>query len=146
VSLDPFRLERGIAMKIQCGKERPSRKGRAEWFTGNVWIDEIAVGAEPSRMRAFRVSFEPGARTMWHTHPLGQVLHVLTGTGLVQLEGQPVQEIHPGDTVSIEPNERHWHGAGPATTMVHLALQEADAQGVDVVWLEPVTDQEYAAK
>jgi quercetin dioxygenase-like cupin family protein len=133
-------------MKIQASKDRPSRKARPEWFTGNVWIDEIAIGAEPSRLRAFRVSFEPGARTAWHTHPVGQVLHVLTGTGLAQSEGQPIQEIHPGDTVSFAPNERHWHGAGPSTTMVHLALQETDAQGVDVVWLKQVTDQEYTAK
>ena len=133
-------------MKIQTSKDRPSRKARSEWFTGNVWIDEISVGAEPSRLRAFRVSFEPGARTAWHTHPVGQVLHVLAGVGLAQSDGQPIQEIHPGDTVSFAPNERHWHGAGPVTTMVHLALQEADAQGVDVVWLESVTDQEYTAK
>jgi quercetin dioxygenase-like cupin family protein len=132
-------------MKIVTSKERPSRKGPAEWFTGNVWIEEIAVNPEPSRLRAFRVSFEPGARTAWHTHPVGQTLHVLTGSGLVQLAGQPVREIHPGDTVSIAPNERHWHGAGPGITMVHLAIQEADAQGVDVVWLEQVTDKEYAA-
>jgi quercetin dioxygenase-like cupin family protein len=133
-------------MKIVSSKDRSSRRGRDDWFTGNVWIDEISVGAEPSRLRAFRVSFSPGARTAWHTHPVGQVLHVLTGTGLVQLDGQPVQEIHPGDTVSIAPDERHWHGAGPDTTMVHLALQEADAQGVDVVWLEHVTDEDYGAK
>jgi quercetin dioxygenase-like cupin family protein len=132
-------------MKILAGNERPSRKGPSEWFTGSVWIDEIAVAAEPSRLRAFRVSFEPGARTAWHTHPLGQVLHVLAGSGLVQHEGQPVREIHPGDTVIIAPNERHWHGARSGSTMVHLALQEADANNIDVVWLEPVTDQEYAA-
>jgi quercetin dioxygenase-like cupin family protein len=133
-------------MRIVTSSERPSRKGPAEWFTGNVWIDEIAVGAEPSRLRAFRVSFQPGARTAWHTHPVGQVLHVLTGSGLVQLDGHPVREIRPGDTVMIAPNERHWHGAGPGNTMVHLALQETDAQGVDVAWLEQVTDQQYSAK
>jgi len=132
-------------MKIVSSKDRASRKGPTDWFTGNVFIDEIAVGAEPS-LRAFRVSFAPGARTAWHTHPVGQVLHVLTGTGLAQSEGQPVRAIHPGDTVSFAPNERHWHGAGPGTTMVHMALQEADAGGVDVVWLEHVTNQEYAAK
>jgi quercetin dioxygenase-like cupin family protein len=133
-------------MKILRSKDRSTRKGPAAWFTGSVSIDEIAVGVEPSRLRAFRVSFEPGARTAWHTHPVGQTLHVLTGSGLAQLEGQPIQEIHPGDTVLIAPNERHWHGAGPANSMVHLALQEADAQGVDVVWLEPVTDREYTAR
>jgi quercetin dioxygenase-like cupin family protein len=133
-------------MKILSSKARASRKGPVAWFTGNVFIDEVAVGAEPSRLRVFRVSFEPGARTAWHTHSVGQTLHVLAGSGLVQLEGQPVQEILPGDTVMIAPNERHWHGAGPGNTMVHLAMQEADAQGVDVVWLEPVTDGEYTAR
>ena len=133
-------------MKIVTSAERNSRKGPADYFTGSVWIDEIVVGAEPSRLRLFRVSFEPGARTAWHTHPVGQVLHVLTGSGLVQLEGQPVRAIHPGDTVVIAPGERHWHGAGPRNTMVHLALQETDAHGGDVVWLEQVTDQEYLAQ
>lgn len=133
-------------MRILSSKERPSRKGPSEWFTGTVWIDEIAIGNEPSRLRVFRVSFEPGARTAWHTHPVGQTLHVLTGSGLVQLKGQPVREIHPGDTITIAPNARHWHGAAANHTLVHLAIQEADAQGVDVVWLEPVTDQEYRAR
>jgi quercetin dioxygenase-like cupin family protein len=133
-------------MEIVSSKDRPSRKGPAEYFTGTVWIDNIVVGVEPSRLRANRVSFEPGGRTAWHTHPVGQVLHVLTGSGLVQLEGQPIQQIHPGDTVMIAPGERHWHGAGPVNTMVHLALQEVDAQGVDVVWLEHVSDAEYAAR
>ncbi len=133
-------------MKILTAHERPSRKGPADYFTGNVWIDEIVVGVEPSHIRSFRVSFEPGACTAWHTHPVGQVLHVLTGSGLVQSEGQPVRQIHPGDTVVIAPDERHWHGAGPQNTMVHLALQEVDAHGVDVAWLAHVTDAEYCAK
>jgi quercetin dioxygenase-like cupin family protein len=133
-------------MKIVSRKERPSRKGPADWFTGSVWIDPIVIGEDPSRLRANRVSFEPGSRTAWHTHPVGQTLHVLTGFGLVQLEGQSIQEIHPGDTVMIAPNERHWHGAAPNNTMVHLAIQEADAKGVDVVWLEQVTEQEYSAR
>jgi len=96
-------------------------------------------------MKVNRVSFEPGARTAWHTHPVGQGLHVLSGLGRVQLKGGPVQEIRPGDTVWIEANELHWHGAAPRCTMVHLAMQEADETGVDVVWLEHVTDEEYAA-
>jgi quercetin dioxygenase-like cupin family protein len=132
-------------MKIVTSKDRATRKGPADWFTGNVWIDEIVVGAAPSRLQAARVSFAPGARTAWHTHPVGQTLHVLTGFGLVQLEGEPIQEIHPGDTVMIAPNERHWHGASPTNSMVHLAMQEADAQGSVVVWLEHVTDEEYLA-
>ena len=133
-------------MKIVSSKDRASRKGEADWFSGNVWVDEVAVGAEPSRVRLFRVSFEPGARTAWHTHPLGQVLHVLTGSGLVQKEGEPIQEIHPGDTVMIEPDARHWHGAASGNTMVHLAMQEVDEKGVGVVWLDKVTDAEYSAK
>jgi quercetin dioxygenase-like cupin family protein len=133
-------------MKILTTGERTSRKGPEEWFTGGVWIDDIAHGEEPSRVRLARVSFEPGARTAWHTHPLGQVLHVVSGSGLVQLEGEPVQHIHPGDTVMIAPNERHWHGAGPHNTMVHLALQEANEEGVQVTWMEHVTDAEYSAE
>lgn len=132
-------------MKIVSSKDRPSRKASPDWFTGPVWVDEIVVNPEPSHLRAFRVSFAPGARTNWHTHPLGQTLHVLTGHGLVQFEGEPIREIHPGDTVSIAPHERHWHGAAANHTMVHLAIQEADARGVDVVWLEQVSDEEYNA-
>ena len=132
-------------MKIVSSKDRPSRKASPDWFTGPVWVDEIVVNPEPSHLRAFRVSFAPGARTNWHTHPLGQTLHVLSGLGLVQLEGEPIREIRPGDTVSFAPHERHWHGAAANHTMVHLALQEADAKGVDVVWLEQVSDEQYNA-
>jgi len=135
-----------VAVEIVKSKDRTSRKGEASYFTGNVWVDEIAVGAEPSRVRLYRVSFEPGARTAWHTHPLGQVLHVLTGSGLVQKEGEPIREIYPGDTVMIEPGARHWHGAAAGSTMVHLAMQEVDDKGVGVTWLEKVTDAEYGAK
>lgn len=132
-------------MKIIASKERRTRQGPPEWFTGTVWLDEIVVGAVPSRLRSFRVSFSPGARTAWHTHPVGQTLHVLSGNGLVQLKDGHVCEIHPGDTVIIAPDELHWHGASPNHSMVHLALQETDANGVDVVWLNLVTDAEYAA-
>ena len=104
-------------MKILTNEMRSCRRGPEEWFTGTVWLDEIVIAA-PARMKAFRVSFEPGARTAWHTHPLGQALHVLTGMGLVQLQGQPAQAIRPGDTVWIEPGEVHWHGAAPGHTMV----------------------------
>ncbi len=131
-------------MKILTNEMRSCRRGPEEWFTGTVWLDEIVIAA-PARMKAYRVSFEPGARTAWHTHPLGQALHVLAGMGLVQLQGQPAQAIRPGDTVWIEPGEVHWHGAAPGHTMVHLAMQVADADGVDVAWLAPVSDQEYAA-
>ncbi|HWZ58797.1 MAG TPA: cupin domain-containing protein [Gemmatimonadaceae bacterium] len=132
-------------MKILTTDQRGCRQGPAEWFTGTVWIDEIVTGTSPSRLNSARVSFEPGARTAWHTHPRGQALHVLSGIGRVQLAGHPPQVIRPGDTVWIEANERHWHGAAPGRTMVHLAMQEADDQGVAVVWLDHVTDAEYAA-
>ena len=131
-------------MKILTSEMRGCRRGPEEWFTGTVWVDEIVIAA-PARMKAFRVSFEPGARTAWHTHPLGQALHVLSGVGLVQLQGQPAQAIRPGDTVWIEPGEVHWHGAAPGHTMVHLAMQVADANGLEVNWLAHVSDQEYAA-
>ncbi len=132
-------------MKILTSEMRGCRRGPADWFTGTVWVDEIVIAPAPARMKAFRVSFEPGARTAWHTHPLGQALHVLSGVGLVQKKGEPAQAIHPGDTVWIEPGEVHWHGAAPGHTMVHLAMQVADANGVDVAWLAHVSDEEYAA-
>ena len=133
-------------MKIVASSEKSSRKGPPEWFTGTVWFDEIPTNAEPSRVRSLRVSFEPGARTAWHSHPLGQVLHVLSGSGLVQSKDQPVRRIHPGDTVVIAPDEIHWHGAAPENTMVHLALHEANSEGVHVTWMEKVSDAEYAAE
>ena len=133
-------------MKILPESERNCRRGPEGWFTGAVWIDEVVMGAPPSRLKANRVTFEPGARTAWHTHPVGQALHVVSGVGLVQLKGEPVQPIRPGDSVWIEAGELHWHGAAPGRTLVHLAMQEMDEQGVDVVWLEHVTDQEYAGR
>jgi quercetin dioxygenase-like cupin family protein len=132
-------------MKILTTGMRKCFKGPAEWFTGTVWIDEIVTGAPPSKFNANRVSFEPGARTAWHTHPMGQALHVVAGLGRVQLKGRPPQEIGPGDSVWIEAGEEHWHGATAGRTMVHLAMQEADEHGIAVVWLEHVTDAEYSA-
>jgi quercetin dioxygenase-like cupin family protein len=132
-------------MKILTDGMRGCRKGPEAWFTGTVWIDEVVTAAPPAKFKAARVSFEPGARTAWHTHPVGQALHVMSGLGRVQLKGQPVQEIRPGDTVWIEAGELHWHGADAGHTMVHLAMQEADEHGVDVVWLEHVTDAEYSS-
>jgi quercetin dioxygenase-like cupin family protein len=120
-----------------------SKRGPAEWFTGAVWLDEIAAGPNGSRVRVVRVSFEPGARTAWHTHPEGQLLHILAGAGRVQKAGGDVVEIFPGDTVWFEPGERHWHGAAPNRFMVHLAVQQADATGNQVTWLEHVTGAEY---
>lgn len=130
-------------MKILGSDARPSRRGPEAWFTGIVWIDELLAAAAPSRTNAARVSFSPGARTAWHTHPRGQALHVLLGTGWVQLKGQPAQKIAPGDTVWIEAGEVHWHGAAEAHTMVHLAIQEMDDTGTAVLWMEHVTDAEY---
>jgi quercetin dioxygenase-like cupin family protein len=130
-------------MNILSAEARATRRGSQDWFTGTVWLDEIAANPAPARLRAFRVAFEPGARTAWHTHPLGQVLHILSGVGRVQCLGYPVQTLRPGDTVLIDPGEKHWHGAAPQHSLVHLALQEADITGKDVVWLEHVTDAEY---
>ncbi len=132
-------------MKILASGERNSGKGPAAWFTGTVWIDEVVTGAAPSRLKANRVSFEPGARTAWHTHPMGQALHVVAGLGRVQLKGEPVREIRPGDSVWIEAGERHWHGAAPGSTMVHLAMPETDDRGLNVEWLDHVPDEAYRA-
>ncbi len=133
------------SMKVLTSEMRGCRKGPEAWFTGTVWLDEVATACAPSRGQANRVAFEPGARPAWHTHPMGQALHVRSGVGLVQLQGEAAQTIRPGDTVWIEAGELHWHGAAPGHTMVHLAIQQADADGVEVVWLEHVSDEEYAA-
>jgi quercetin dioxygenase-like cupin family protein len=130
-------------MKIFTSESRASKTGNPAYFTGAVWLDEVVANAAPSRLKALRVSFAPGARTAWHTHPLGQTLHVLAGTGLVQLAGQAPQLMRTGDTVSILPNEVHWHGATATQTMTHLAMQETDETGTDAVWLLQVTEEEY---
>jgi len=114
----------------------------AEYFTGTVRQDPVIEAADPARVRAVSVTFEPGARTAWHTHPLGQTLIVTAGRGLAQTWGGPVREIRVGDVVWFPPGEKHWHGAAPETAMVHLAIQEAlDGKAVD--WLEHVTDEQY---
>ena len=120
----------------------PSRPGPADWFTGTVRIDALFNPASPDRVQGAHVTFEPGARTAWHTHPLGQTLIVTSGLGLVQRQGGPVEEIRPGDVVWFEPGEKHWHGASPATAMTHIALQEVQ-DGKVVDWLEHVSDAEY---
>ena len=130
-------------MKIVSGEDRPTRQGSPEWFTGTVWVDDIVVGAAPSRLHALRVSFAPGARTAWHTHPVGQTLHILSGVGRVQRAGGPVLVVRPGDTIQFEPGEKHWHGAAPEQAMVHLAIQERDAEGSEVAWFERVADRDY---
>jgi quercetin dioxygenase-like cupin family protein len=127
-------------------RNRPqTTSGPAEWFTGRVFIDGIEPTDADSRVRAFRVHFSPGARTAWHTHPHGQVLHVTDGVGLVARRGGPVEEMRVGDTVRIEPGEDHWHGADATHFMTHLAIHEASAEGVDAAWGEHVTDEEYGA-
>ncbi len=129
-------------MDIRLSGSAPSRRGPAGSFTGTVWQDPIIEAPEPARIRAGRVSFEPGARTAWHTHPLGQTLLVLSGLGRAQTWGSPIREIRPGDVVWIPPGEKHWHGASPTSAMVHIAMQEA-LNGVHVEWLEHVTDAQY---
>jgi len=121
----------------------PSRRGPAEYFTGTVRIDAPFAGTDGARVSGATVTFEPGARTAWHTHPLGQTLIVTAGVGRVQKQGEPVQEIRPGDIVWIKPGEKHWHGAAPQCAMTHIAIAEAQ-DGSVVTWLEHVTDEEYA--
>lgn len=125
----------------RCG-ETASRRPPADWFTGNVWQDPIVEAPEPARVRAALVRFDPGARTNWHTHPLGQTLHVTAGCGLIQKLGGPIETIRAGDSVWIPPGVKHWHGAGPTTGMTHLAIHEA-LDGKHIDWLEPVTDDQY---
>jgi quercetin dioxygenase-like cupin family protein len=131
-------------MDIKRAGSRPSAKGPAEYFTGTVRMDPVIEAPDPSRLRAVIVTFEPGARTAWHTHPLGQTLLVISGLGCAQKRGGPIEEIRPGDVVWFAPGEKHWHGASPATAMCHLAIQEAlDGKAVD--WLEQVTDEEFVS-
>jgi len=131
-------------MNITRAGSQPSNKGPADWFTGTVRVDPLFTAPAPARAAGARVTFEPGARTAWHTHPLGQTLIVTDGLGLVQREGGPVEEIRPGDVVWFPPNEKHWHGASPATAMAHIAIQESlDGRAVD--WMEKVTDEQYGA-
>lgn len=132
-------------MEIKTVGSRPSKRASADYFTGTVWQDVIVETPEPARVRALRVSFEPGARTTWHTHPLGQTLYIVAGVGRVQAKGGPMREVRPGDTVWFAPGEVHWHGAAPDVGMVHIAMQEA-LNGVTVEWGEPVSDEEYKAK
>jgi quercetin dioxygenase-like cupin family protein len=120
----------------------PSIKGPSEWFTGQVRIDQMFSPPDPARISIAHVTFEPGARTAWHTHPLGQTLIVTSGCGRVQREGGPIEEIKPGDIIWFAPDEKHWHGASPTTAMSHIALQEK-RDGTSVEWMDHVTDQDY---
>jgi quercetin dioxygenase-like cupin family protein len=129
-------------MDIKRAGSRPSGKGSADWFTGTVRIDPLFEVHDPARAAGNAVTFEPGARTAWHTHPLGQTLIVTAGCGWVQREGGPIEEIRPGDVVWFEPGEKHWHGATSTTAMTHIAIQEA-LDGKAVEWMEKVGDEEY---
>jgi quercetin dioxygenase-like cupin family protein len=129
-------------MDINRSGSRPSGKGPAEWFTGTVRIDPLFEAPEPARARAASVTFEPGARTAWHTHPLGQALIVTFGLGWVQRWGGPIEEIRPGDVIWFAAGEKHWHGATPRTAMTHIAIQEA-LNGKPVDWMEHVSEEQY---
>ena len=129
-------------MDIKRSGSQPSTKGPVDWFTGTVRIDPLFQANSPARAVGASVTFEPGARTAWHTHPLGQTLIITGGSGRVQRERGPVEQIHPGDVVWVPPGERHWHGASPTTAMTHIAIQEAlDGKVVD--WMEKVSDEQY---
>ena len=131
-------------MDIHVSGSRPTRRAPKENFTGSVLQDPINMAPAPARLNASRVSFEPGARTAWHTHPLGQTLYVISGIGRVQAKGGPIREIRPGDVVWIPPNEKHWHGAAPTTGMSHIAIHEV-LDGDYATWMEHVSDVQYAA-
>lgn len=129
-------------MEIKRTGAQASNKGPAEWFTGAVRIDPLFQASAPARVTGASVTFEPGARTAWHTHPLGQTLIITAGCGWVQREGGPVEEVRPGDVVWFSPDEKHWHGATPTTAMTHLAIAET-LDGKIVDWLEKVSDGQY---
>lgn len=141
-AMDAPATRRGRTMEIKRNGLQPSGKGPAEWFTGSVRIDPLFQAPDPARAAGASVTFEPGARTAWHTHPLGQTLIVTAGLGWVQREGGPVEEIRPGDVVWFPPGEKHWHGATATTAMTHIAIQERlDGKVVD--WMEQVSDEQY---
>lgn len=130
-------------MEITKNGTQPSAKGPEAWFTGSVRIDPLFSKKESTNGAGALVTFEPGARTAWHTHPAGQTLVVISGMGWVQREDGPIEEIHPGDVVWFEPNEKHWHGASPTKAMSHIAIQE-ELNGDVVTWMEKVSDSDYA--
>lgn len=132
-------------MEIKRSGSQPSTKGPDDWFTGAVRIDPVIQASEPARVACSLVTFEPGARTAWHTHPLGQTLIITSGSGLAQRLGGTIEEIHPGDVIWFPPGEKHWHGATPTAAMTHIAIQE-QLNGKAVDWLEHVTDEQYNAK
>jgi quercetin dioxygenase-like cupin family protein len=133
-----------VHMEIKRSGSQASHKGPADWLTGAVRIDPLFQANAPARAAGNSVTFEPGARTAWHTHPLGQTLIITAGCGWVQREGGPVEEVRPGDVVWFPPGEKHWHGASPTTAMTHIAIQES-LDGKAVEWLEHVGDEQYHA-
>lgn len=130
-------------MSIQRNGSRPSTQGPAEYFTGNVRVDPLFALPEPAHATGGLVTFEPGARSAWHTHPLGQVLIVVSGLGWHQCEGEPKEEIRPGDVIMCAPGKRHWHGATSTVALSHIAITERDANGKVVEWMEKVSDEQY---
>ena len=132
-------------MDIIKASSRPTKKASSEYFTGIVWQDPIIEASEPARVRALKVAFEPGARTAWHTHPLGQTLYVLSGVGLMGLRNKAPQTINAGDTIWIPPGEEHWHGASATNSMTHIAIQEG-LNGSVAEWLEKVSEEQYSLK
>jgi quercetin dioxygenase-like cupin family protein len=129
-------------MEIKRTGSQPSNRGPADWFTGTVRIDSLIQASAPARVAGASVTFEPGARTAWHTHPLGQTLIVTAGCGRAQRWGGPIEEIRPGDVIWIPPGEKHWHGASPTTAMTHIAIQE-NLDGKVVEWMEKVSEEQY---
>lgn len=132
-------------MDIKKSGSQPSTKGSEDWFTGTVRIDPLISAPAPARIAGASVTFEPGARTAWHTHPLGQTLIVIAGAGRAQRWGGLIEEIRPGDVVWIPPGEKHWHGASPMTAMTHIAIQE-QVDGKAVEWMEKVSDEQYQSR
>lgn len=129
-------------MEIKKAGSQPSTKGPADWFTGIVRVDPLFTAPDPAHVVGASVTFEPGARTAWHTHPLGQTLLITAGAGWAQREGAPIEDLRPGDVVWFSPAEKHWHGATPTTAMTHIAIQERQ-DGKTVDWMEHVTDAQY---
>ena len=129
-------------MKITRSGTQPSMKGNADWFSGSVWVDPVFPVNDPSRVSAGHVTFEPGARSAWHTHPLGQTLIITSGLGWVQFEGGPIEEVRTGDVIWFPPGLKHWHGASPTNGMTHYAIQES-LDGKNVEWMEKVSDEQY---
>ena len=136
-------MERKTTMKIERNGSRPSTRGAQDYFSGSVRVEPVFQVGDPMRLNAGSVTFEPGARTAWHTHPLGQTLIITAGLGWVQTEADPIEEVRPGDVVWFPPGVKHWHGATPTTAMTHLAVQES-LNGRSVDWMERVSDTQYS--